>query len=144
MDIVICTDNNYVMPYGVLLCSVCENNKQEKINFHAIVDQSFSDNSCQALSEIVAKYGKSIKYYKIKSELLASFPVGCPGQPQNLNISVYYRLFLTEFLPKGLSKVLYLDGDIIVRGSLKDLWNIDIDDYAVGTVPDMDEGDIYN
>ena len=50
MDIVICTDNNYVMPSGVLFCSICENNRTSKtLTFHVIADQSFSDENRRAL-----------------------------------------------------------------------------------------------
>lgn len=144
MDIVICTDNNYVMPSGVLFCSICENNRQEDITFHVIADQSFSDENRQALSNIVKKYEKKIYFYQIDPSIFTSFPVGRKDQPIHITLAAYYRLYLTELLPKDLNKVLYLDGDIIVRGNLKDLWNTDIENYAVGVVPDLHEGSISN
>lgn len=75
MDIVICTDNNYVMPSGVLFCSICENNREEEITFHVIADNSFSKNSRQALSNIINKYHKKIYFYPIDSKTFAAFPV---------------------------------------------------------------------
>lgn len=144
MDIVICTDNNYIMPSGVLFCSICENNKPENIIFHVIADQSFSDASRQALSDIIKKYDKEIRFYQIDPSIFASFPIGRKDQPIHITLAAYYRLYLTELLPKELNKVLYLDGDIIVRGSLKDLWNTDIENYAVGVIPDLHEGSISN
>lgn len=33
-----------------------------------------------------------------------------------------------------------MDGDIIVRNNLNELWNTDIKDYAIGAVPDQSEG----
>lgn len=143
MDIVICTDNNYVMPSGVLFCSICENNRQEDITFHVIADQSFSDENRQALSNIVKKYEKKIYFYQIDPSIFTSFPVGRKDQPIHITLAAYYRLYLTELLPKDLNKVLYLDGDIIVRGNLKDLWETDIENYAVGVIPDQSEGLIH-
>ena len=114
MDIVICTDNNYVMPSGVLFCSICENNRQENITFHVIADQSFSDENRRALLSIVMKYDKKICFYQIDPNIFTSFPVGRKDQPIHITLAAYYRLYLTELLPKDLNKVLYLDGDIIV------------------------------
>ena len=37
MDIVACTDKNYVMPTGVMMYSVCVNNADEDIVFHICV-----------------------------------------------------------------------------------------------------------
>lgn len=140
MDIVICTDNNYVMPSGVLFCSICENNRQENITFHVIADQSFSDENRRALLNIIKKYKKKICFYSIDSSILASFPIGQKDQPIHITLAAYYRLYLAELLPKNLNKVLYLDGDIIVRGNLSDLWETDIKNYAVGVIPDQKEG----
>ena len=40
IDIVACTDKRYVMPTGVMMISVCENNPETDIVFHIIVDDS--------------------------------------------------------------------------------------------------------
>lgn len=140
MDIVICTDNNYVMPSGVLFCSICENNREEEITFHVIADNSFSENSRQALLNIINKYHKEIYFYPIDSKIFASFPVHQKNQPAHITLATYYRLYLAELLPKNLNKILYLDGDIIVRNNLNELWNTEIKDYAIGAVPDQNEG----
>ena len=41
------------------------------------------------------------------------------------------------------SKVIYLDGDIIVRHDLSDLWNTPIDGYASGVVEDQRGDDVF-
>lgn len=81
--------------------------------------------------------GKTIAFYAVeltKYPYLQKVPLelGCPK-------STFYRLFLSELLPP-IPKVLYLDADIIVRHSLMPLWNTDIEDSAVGVVPDGLEG----
>ena len=42
---------------------------------------------------------------------------------------IYYRIFVAKFLPEDIDKVLYLDPDIIVKGSLKKLYSMDISDH---------------
>lgn len=143
MEIVICTDNNYVMPAGVLICSICENNVTEKIRFHIIVDDTFLEENRQSLFEEVLRYNQEIYFHHIDKNLYSSFPVGLKGQISYLTLAAYYRLFLGKILPTTIKKVLYLDCDIIVRHNLAELWNIDIDDYAVGCVTDQYDGLIY-
>ena len=38
MDIVCCTDNNYVIPCGVLVTSICVNNPKEEITVHILTE----------------------------------------------------------------------------------------------------------
>lgn len=140
MDIVICTDNNYVMPSGVLICSICENNKGNRIRFHIIGDEKLTEIGKASLQEEVNRYHHSISFYNIDSSLYSFMPTGKEGQPQHITIAAYYRLFLADLLPVDIDKVLYLDCDTIVRHSLKDLWSTDITDYAVGGVTDVFEG----
>lgn len=138
MEIVIATDNNFAMASGILMTSVCENNKEDEVNFHYLVDSSLSDSNKEALSRIADKYKVRIVFYSCSKE---DFPA-----THSWPNAIYYRLFASEILPSNLSRVIYLDCDMIVRHSLRDLWSIDISEYAVGCVPDMNEGDIriYN
>lgn len=46
---------------------------------------------------------------------------------------IYYRIFAADFLPKDLSRILYLDPDIIVKGDLKSLYEMDFEgNYLIG------------
>jgi len=42
---------------------------------------------------------------------------------------MYYRIFASLFLPKNINKILYLDPDIIINGSLLKLYNMNISNY---------------
>lgn len=41
INIVACASDNYTMQCGVMMCSVCENNKNEAVNFYIFVDALF-------------------------------------------------------------------------------------------------------
>lgn len=47
-----------------------------------------------------------------------------------LSVGTYYRLFIPETLPE-LEKVIYLDGDVIVKMDLNNFWDIDIENYPI-------------
>lgn len=138
MDIVACTDRRFVMPTGVMMYSVCINHDTD-ITFHVITDDSVTDADKASLAGTVAPFkGKTVTFYTIEPEKLSvDLPMGL-RRPE-LTRATYYRLWLTEILPAEIDKVLYLDGDIIVRSSLLPLWDIDLSGYALGAVPDMSE-----
>lgn len=134
MDIVCSPDKKYVMPTGVMICSLCENNKEEEINFH-IIYANLSEKDRNSLKNIIESYHKTAHFYKIDEKNLPTITIDTKDQ-QKLPLSTYYRLFMPNILPKNVCKVIYLDGDIVVRGNLKNLWNKDIKKVALAAVPD--------
>lgn len=134
MDIVCSPDKKYVMPTGVMICSLCENNKEEEINFH-IVYADLDEKDRSSLLKIVKSYHKTVYFYKIDEKNLSAINIESKNQ-QKLPLSTYYRLFMADILPKNVYKVIYLDGDIIIRGSLKDLWSEDVEKVGLAAVPD--------
>ena len=136
MDIVACTDKWFVMPTGVMMYSVCVNNPDVDIVFHIIIDDSVTGKGMRDLVETVTVFeGKSIAFYHVDVTKFPSFP--CVTTRTAITQAAYYRLMLSEILPQTIRKVLYMDGDIIVRHSLLPLWNTDLKGYAVGAMPDI-------
>lgn len=144
MDIALCTDNHYVIPCGVLLCSICENNKTNDLQFHIISADLLHANQ-ESLKNIVTQYRKKIFFYTIKDSKLEKCPAGQKTQNTYIKLATYYRLFLSDIL-QNIDKVLYLDCDLLVRHSLIDLWDYDINNYAIGAISDDDTYDpqMYN
>ena len=132
MDIVVCTDNKYIMPVGVMMYSVCVNNPNTKICFHVVIDESVTPENQKKLEDTITPFDNQILFYKIDSSPFRKYPSLKDGE--RITQATYYRLFLPEILPQSLNKVLYLDGDIIVRDSLEELWKTDIKDCAIAAV----------
>lgn len=42
---------------------------------------------------------------------------------------IYYRIFAAQLLPQTLGRILYLDPDIIVNGSIRSLYDLPMEDY---------------
>jgi len=51
-----------------------------------------------------------------------------------LGLSAYYRLFLPDLLPKSLRRIVYLDADLIVRRSIRELFMQPLGDCVIGAV----------
>lgn len=143
IHVAVCLDKGYVMPTGVMMYSACVNNQDVDIDFHVLVDESVTETDQKDLKDSVCNFqGKSVLFYPVKSMKTFSFPL----ITKRLTQAAYYRLFLSEILPLSLNKVLYLDGDTIVRHSLLPLWDTALTNYAVGVIMDVSDGDIriYN
>ena len=142
MDIVICFDHGFVMPTGVMMYSVCANNQDMDITFHAVTDDSVTQKDKDDLTENLKAFERHaiLLFYTVnkKNDNLPSI-----GNRHGLTYATYYRLFLTDILPESIDKVLYLDGDMIVRHSLLPLWNTDLTGYAVAAVNDSLHTDIH-
>jgi lipopolysaccharide biosynthesis glycosyltransferase len=48
--------------------------------------------------------------------------------------ATYYRLLLPDLLPSKVSKLVYLDSDVIVRHPIEDLWAVNLDEHGTGAV----------
>jgi lipopolysaccharide biosynthesis glycosyltransferase len=56
--------------------------------------------------------------------------------PRKVARPMYFRLVMAELLPTELDRVIYLDADVIVRRSLRDLWQADVGVAPIGAVRD--------
>ena len=129
MNILYTLNDKFVPQVAAGICSVCENNKDfENITFY-LISKGITNENKMKLKEFTTKYNREIvikelgdikKYFDFKFDTTG------------WNSIVLARLILDKFLPEDMEKVLYLDGDTIVRGSLKELWNTNIDDYVIG------------
>lgn len=144
MHILLSSDSNYVMPTGVLMTSICINNPDETIEFHIIVNVNFTDNDKGVLEYIAKKYNEIVHLYTVDESTIEGLPFGRSDMPKHVSIETYYRLFITEVLPKEIHKIIYLDGDMICRKSLQALWNYDITGKALGVIHDMSEKEHLN
>jgi lipopolysaccharide biosynthesis glycosyltransferase len=56
--------------------------------------------------------------------------------PRDVPRSMYFRLYLSELLPSDLERVVFLDADVMVRRSLRELWCSPLGDAPIGAVRD--------
>lgn len=137
IDVVCCTDGNYVMQTSVLILSTCSQNAQEEITFHIITDGSVTAKDKRRMEGVIAPFGcMKMLFYCVKDEWFESLKVSSA-----FTKATFYRLSMAEILPPTVNKVLYLDGDMIVTGSIRPLWDMDISDVALAAVPDVCEDD---
>jgi len=133
MDIVCAIDNNYLRFCTVFLTSLFENNRKENITVH-IIYEILDKNIILKLKISCIKYNQKIIFHKLPDGIMKNFHI---ENNSHITLSTYNRLFIARILPEDINKVLYLDCDLLVRKPLKDLWDINIDNVAVGCVEDI-------
>lgn len=140
MNIVCGIDDKFVMPCGVLMTSVFENNRGIDITFY-ILTQGLQFCNVDKLKNVANRYQQQVSIVTVSPEILK----GCPTA-MHISIAAYNRILASDILPADLDKCLYLDADMIVNGSIVDLYNIDLGNAAIGAVIDQSCDDIrhYN
>ena len=129
MNILYTLNDKFVPQVAAGITSVCENNKDvDKITFY-LMSLNISKENKSKLKEYIKKYkNRSITYIELSDmKKHFSFEFDTTGW----NPIVLARLLLDKLLPKDIDRILYLDGDTIVRGSLKELYDIDMEGYSI-------------
>jgi lipopolysaccharide biosynthesis glycosyltransferase len=134
IDIVCNIDNNYTKHCCAMLASLFTNNNEEQFHIHIITD-NLNIESIHILRKLVKdEYHNRLSVYTISKDILDKCP---ESNCSHITMAAMYRCFVTSILPKEISRVLFLDCDLVVNGSIHELWNIDISCYAVGAVEDQ-------
>ena len=128
MNIVYTLNDKFVPQVAAGICSVCENNTDfENITFY-IISKEITDENKEKLTKLVKKYNRKIEIIELGDiKKYIDFEFDTTGW----NSIVLARLVIDKLLPETIDKILYLDGDTIVRGNLSELWNTDISEYIL-------------
>ncbi len=128
LHIAFATDDNYTRHLGVLIASILENSGDETFTFY-VLDGGISEENRRNLESLRDIRDFEIQFIPQDLERLKD----CPSRLWYTK-NTYSRLLLPEVLPE-LGRILYLDCDMIVRGSLLELWNADLRGKSLGVVP---------
>lgn len=133
MNFLFTCDDHYAGILGVALVSLFENNKEAlEINLYILEDQISQENK-EKIRQVTKKYGRSCTFLPAPDiQKLVDIPLTF----QRWALSAFSRLFLTDSLPAEMERILYLDCDILVTGSLKEIWETNIDGCLIAAVAD--------
>lgn len=132
--IVYASDDRFAEILGVSLVSLFENSKDMDDIIVYILDSGIADENKQKLLSVCRSYKRSDVVFipgKNISEKLSMNVAVDRG-----SLSQYSRLFVSSDLPQELSRVLYLDCDIVVKKSIRELWNLDLHGKTIGALMD--------
>lgn len=131
VDIVCNMNDAYVQHCGVMLCSLFMNNREEHFRIH-ILHFSISRQSQFVLTDFVRSFGNEIFFYPV-----ADLDFELPNLKSHyISAETYLRLFITRYVPNDINKILYLDVDMIVLGSIRELFSTNLDGLLLGAIQD--------
>ena len=122
INILVTLDENYVPYLNIMLSSMLHSNRDCFFDVY-LLHSAIREDKVLKTKEILGESGKLI-IVKAKNIGLGNAPT-TSRYPEE----IYYRIFAAKYLPDTVDKVLYLDPDIIVNGSLKPLYNMPLDEY---------------
>lgn len=127
--------NDYYGPItGVSMTSLMENNKDiNELNFFVLDDKITKENK-QKMEAACKQYGRALTFIDTKKILktLKELKVA----PFKGTYTTYFKLFALNDLSTKNGRILQLDGDTVINGSLKDLCSMDIEGYVCAATYD--------
>ncbi len=132
MNISLAFDNKYTRYAYVTLLSLFINNPDSDVHAY-ILQFDLSDDSKNLLISLANKYNNHIHFLDVDRERFSSkLPI-----TDKWPLEVYFRLLLTELLPEDVDRIIYLDSDMIVNNSLRDMYDTDMTDYDLSACYDL-------
>lgn len=128
LNIFFVLDKNYIVPFTVTVTSILENNKDLNIQIfvlHELGQNDLLDVACRFFKE---KYKQDIHLINFEDKYFNDFFIS-----EHITKAGYFKLLLGQMIPEDITSGLYLDCDIVVIGSLKELCNRSFQDDVNGT-----------
>ena len=144
IHVAFCIDNNYPLYTMLAINSILLNNTSNSKYYFHIVENNVSKFHKFQMKYFVKNRGADIEFIHFDTRILdkgrnyyryEGNTKKWNGAESHITRIASARLALPEILP-NIDKILYLDGDILVTTDLKNLWEIDLQDYYLGMVYD--------
>lgn len=134
INISLTCDNDYIVLLATLLKSIEKNHvTPEKINAF-IVNDGISSSNKKKIEESISQKMFNIVWVDLKTAIPRNVDFPLPTYTYPVNI--YARLFIPQFVPPEVSKVIYFDVDMVVLEDVSKLFNTDLEGRPLGAVQD--------
>lgn len=131
MNILITTDGNY-LPHAYELINSIKMYNENKLNIFLIY--------CDLKEEDINDFKEFItsnNYGSVHTYYIDASKYDLPLQISYLSITAYIRLFAPLLIKEKIDRILYLDCDIICRGSIEPLYNADFEGKPIAACINM-------
>lgn len=123
---------DYIPHMGVVILSAAKYNADLPITYHVFVNELTGEEKAR-LSEAAEMARSEIQVHLIDDACFSSMLLS------DGVAAFFYRFLVPPTMDGVADRVLYLDGDMMVRGSLRYLAELDLTDYAAAVVTDRKE-----
>jgi lipopolysaccharide biosynthesis glycosyltransferase len=120
---------------GISILSLFENNKSIDELFVYVLTSDASDENKRRIQEISKNYNREIEFIDAKDKI-ESFAKSMELRSFRGSFGAYSSLIMDQIF-KELDKLLVIDSDTLVVGSLEKLWMVNIDNELAAAVPEI-------
>lgn len=122
INILVTVDENYIPYLNVMLASLLHSNPDHYFRVY-LLHTSVPESATNETKRILGPSGELIS--------IAAKDIGLENAPTTARYpkEIYYRIFAARYLPDNIDRILYLDPDIIVNGSITQLYNLPLENY---------------
>ncbi len=124
-------EGEYVIHSAAMLHSVLSCHPPGSITIHYLHGPGFGERTRSQLREMVLRSGGEVNFLEVPDEWVAGLPT--EGFTRT---ATWYRVFLPELLP-DVSRVLYLDADVLVLESVAPLWELEMASNQIAAVTNV-------
>lgn len=125
-------DKNFLLGCAVSITSILLTNPEFNFSFHVFTN-SIDDDFQQKLHQLTDKYKTNITIYLVEDNHLSNLPT-----TKNWTLATYFRFIVADYFYNRIDKILYLDADILCKGSLAELFNLEFDNNLAYVVIEKD------
>lgn len=119
VSIAFCVDSNYIQHLTVTLYSICYNLAQGRILHVYVVNNSLTQTEQERLIVDMAVFTNVKVFFIHDANDYSSLAIST-----SMTQSTYLKFNLPNTLPQSLSKILYIDCDIIASGDISELYDL--------------------
>ena len=131
-----CVSDNYCQHLAVVVASILEHAAEEdRFVFH-VLTKMISDGNVRRLKqmEVEAKQRCRFVFHHVDRSRFDKFPLPL----EHITQEMYYRYLLPEIL-EDEERTIYMDVDVLVYGSLRRFWEIELGDCLLAGTTDIKE-----
>lgn len=133
INVCVSCDDNYAKYAGVVIASVLYNADSDDDLFFYVLDGGITDENKNKILSLTSIRQCVIDFVKIDESLFDDYRN--VKTHKYISVATYYRLKAPSLLP-DVDKIIYLDCDVVVNTSLKELFNTDTSNCLLAGVSD--------
>lgn len=130
-NILLTLDKKYIQHLHVMLVSLFENNKEQNFIVHIFSD-NLSTEIQNEVQELSNQYKQNIVFYDLNIDYIKHFSIS-----NHASLANYYRIIACKLLPQNITKILYMDVDLLVLKNIKALYSINLENNLLAVISEV-------
>lgn len=133
-NIVYASDDKFSEIMGISILSLLEKNQNVHSISIYILDMGILEENKKKVEEVCNRYTNVLLYWV--QAINVEHALNMRVKTDRGSLGQYARLFVSSLLPSEVKRVLYLDCDIVIMDSIKELWNLNLNGNTIGALMD--------